>query len=58
MPLEVHFGVRGCGRTDSEGGLVQDKMKGWVYSRPPPLTLPIAYALYSCARKPVKSESI
>ena len=57
-PLEVHFGVRGCDRTDSEGWMIQDKMKGWVYSRPPPLTLPIVYALYSCARKPVKIESI
>ena len=27
-PLEVHFRVEGCGRTDSEGGLVKNKMKG------------------------------
>ena len=26
-PLEVHFGVGGCGRTDSAGGLVKNKMK-------------------------------
>ena len=42
-PLEVHFGVGGCGHTDSAGGLVKYKMKGGVYkkppcSRPPPLT--------------------
>ena len=47
-PLEVHFGVGGCGPTDSVGGgggggLVNNKMKGGVYnkppySRPPPLT--------------------
>ena len=29
-PLEVHFGVGGCGRTDSavQGGLVNNKIKG------------------------------
>ena len=40
LPLEVHFGVRGCGRTDSAGGgLVAggNKVKGGVCSRPPPL---------------------
>ena len=42
-PLEVHFGVGGCGLTDSAGGLVENKMKGGIYnkppySKPPPLT--------------------
>ena len=27
-PLEVHFGIGGCGHTDSAGGLVKNKMKG------------------------------
>ena len=27
-PLEFHFGVGGCGRTDSSEGLVKNKMKG------------------------------
>ena len=27
-PLEVHFGIGGCGRTVSAGGLVKNKMKG------------------------------
>ena len=31
-PLEVHFGVGGCGLTDSAGGLVENKMKGGVYN--------------------------
>ena len=34
-PLEAHFGVGGCGRTDSAGGLVKNKMKGGIYNKPP-----------------------
>ena len=29
-PLEVYFGVGGCGHTDGAGGLVKNKMKGGV----------------------------
>ena len=28
LPLEVHFGVGGCGHTDSAVGAVKNKMKG------------------------------
>ena len=32
-PLEVHFGVGGCGRTDSAGGLVKNKVNGGFYNK-------------------------